>query len=136
MEKKPKGVFIVAIIVLIAAVLAMIVGISTIIPGTPLDVIWTLKNSFPAGFRSTLFGMIFGYFILILALVMFYAVYGLIKGRKSAWCITIIIFTVNGIGDAISVASDGSINGIFGILFVTAFLLYLTRPRVRKFFEK
>ena len=53
METRPKGVLIVAVVVFIAALLALIVGLTIFIPGTPLDMIWTLKNSFPTGFRSS-----------------------------------------------------------------------------------
>jgi hypothetical protein len=91
METRPKGVLIVAIIVFIAALLALIVGITIFIPGTHLDMIWTLKNSFPTGFRSSSTGMIFGYSILILGLILISAVWGL----------------VNGIGDFISVIFGG-----------------------------
>jgi hypothetical protein len=135
MEKRPKGVLIVAIIFFIAAILALMVGISTIFPGTPLDVIWTLKNSFPTGFRNTSTGMIFGYFLLTLGLIMLYTVYGLIKGQKWAWWITLIIVTINGIGDAVSVAlGNGGINGISGIIIAGSFIFYLNRPGVKKFF--
>jgi uncharacterized BrkB/YihY/UPF0761 family membrane protein len=137
MDNRPKGVLIVTIIVFIAAILALIIGISIIIPGTPLDVIWTLKNSFPIGFKSTFIGIIFGYFLLALGLIMLYSAYGLTKGRKWAWWITVIIFTVNGIGYAVSVAlgSSGS-DGITGILIAVVFLFYLTRPSVKNYFEK
>src|SRR5208337_1982089 len=134
MEHRPKGVLIVAIILFFAAVVALIVATSIIFPGTPLDVIWALKNSFPAGFRNTSAGMIFGYFLLVLGLLMLSTVYGLVKGRKWAWWIVIIIFAVNGIGDAVSVALGGGINGISGILLAVVFVFYLTRPGVRKFF--
>ena len=135
MDKRPKGVIILAIIVFIAAILALIVSISTILPGTPLDIIWTLKNSFPTGFRSTVAGMIFGLFILTLGLIMIYAGSGLLKGKKWAWWTILIIFLANGIGDAISVAYGGGIKGISGILIASAFLFYLTRPNVKKFFQ-
>ncbi len=135
MEKRPKGVTFVAVIVFIAAAVALIVGISTIIPGTPLDFIWTVKNSFPAGFRSTTTGMIFGYFILILGLIMIGSGYGLLKGKKWAWLTVLIIFLINGIGDAISVAYGGGINGLSGIIIASAFLIYLTRPHVKEFFS-
>jgi hypothetical protein len=135
MGNRPIGVLIVAIIVFIAAVIAFIVGITIIFPGTPLDVIWTLKNSFPAGFRNTSTGIFFGYFLLILSLIMLYAAYGLIKGQKMAWWITIIIFAANGIGDAVSLLYGGGINGISGIIIAAIFLFYLTRPGVKKFFE-
>ena len=136
MVNRPKGVLFVVIVVFMAAVLALIVGISTIIPGTPLDMIWTLKNSFPTGFRSSFTGILFGYFILILGLTMVYAGLGLLKGRKWAWWTIIIIFAVNGIGDAVSLAFGGGIDGISGILIASAFIVYLTRPGVKEFFEK
>ena len=136
MENRPRGVLIVAIIALIAAIIALIVGISIIFPGTPLDVIWTLKNSFPPGFRNTSLGITFGYFLLIGVLILLYAAYGLIKGKKIAWWITILIFTANGIGDAISLIYGGGINGISGIIIATIFLFYLTRPGVKKYFQK
>lgn len=136
MEKRPKGVMFVSVIVFIAAAVALIVGISTIIPGTPLDFIWTVKNSFPAGFRITTTGMIFGYFILVLGLIMIGSGYGLLKGKKWAWLTVLIIFLINGIGDAISVAYGGGINGLSGIIIASAFLFYLTRPHVKEFFQK
>ncbi len=135
MEDRPKGILIVAIIVFIAAVLALIIGISIIIPGTPLDAIWNLKNSFPTGFKSTLVGILFAYFLIILGLIMLYATYGIAKGLKSAWWITLIIFTVNGIGDAVSLAFGGGFNGITGIIIIGLFLFYLTRPNVKKYFK-
>ena len=85
MEIRPKGVLIVGIIVFIAALLALIVGITIFVPGTPLDMIWNLKNSFPTGFRSSSTGIIFGYFIVILGLILISAVWRLLKGMKWAW---------------------------------------------------
>ena len=135
MKERPKGVTIVAVIVFIAAILAFIVGISIIIPGTPLDFIWTLRNSFPTGFRSTTTGMIFGLFILVLGLILVSSGYGLLKGKKWAWLTVLIIFLINGIGDVISVIYGGGINGLSGIIIASAFLFYLTRPHVKEFFQ-
>lgn len=135
MENRPKGIIVVAILMFLAAVMALIVGISTFIPGTPLDVLWTLNNSFPPGFRSTAMGMIFGIFILVLGLIILSAVWGLLKGRKWAWWITVIIFVANGIGDVARLALGG-IEGIVGILIAAGFLFYLIRPGIKSFFEK
>ena len=136
METRPKGVIIIAIIVLIAALLALIVGITIFVPGTPLDMIWSVKNSFPTGFRSTFTGVIFGYFIVILGLILISAVWGLLKGMKWAWWIVLIVFLINGIGDVISIIFGGGLNAIAGILIISAFIIYMTRPNVRRYFEK
>ena len=135
MKNRPKGIIIIAIIMFLAALIALIIGISIIIPGTPLDVLWTIKNSFPSGFRSTFIGMIFGIFLLVLFIIGLITVWGLINGRKWAWWITVIILMVNGIGDVANIAL-GSIDGIVGILIAIGFLFYLTRPGVKAFFEK
>ncbi|MGZ4851987.1 MAG: hypothetical protein ACXV3D_02205 [Halobacteriota archaeon] len=134
MKTRPKGISIVAVISFLAALVAVLVAVSILFPGTPLDVIWSLKNSFPAGFKNTSVGMLFGYLLLVLAVVGFCSVYGLVKGLKWAWWIVIVTLAVNGIGDAVSVA-QGNIAGIAGILIAAVFLFYLTRPNVRAFFE-
>jgi len=46
-----------------------------------------------------------------------------------------MIFAANGIGDAVSVALGGGINGISGILLAVVLVFYLTRPGVRNFFK-
>jgi hypothetical protein len=135
-ETRPKGILIVALIVFVAALLALIVGITIFIPGTPLDMIWTVKNSFPTGFRSSSTGIIFGYFIIILGLILISAVWGLLKGKKWAWWTVIIVFLVNGIGDALSVAFGGGVNGISGVVIISVFIIYLTRSNVKKYFQE
>ena len=70
MENRPKGVLIVTIILFFAVFVAVIVAISIIFSGAPLDAIWALKNSFPRGFRNTSAGVVFGYFLLVLGLIM------------------------------------------------------------------
>jgi hypothetical protein len=140
MKNRPKGIVIIAIIMFLAAVIALIVGISIIIPGTPLDVLWTLKNSFPSGFRSTFIGMLFGIFLLILGLLALFIVWNLVKGRKWAWWITVIILSVQAIGSAARLAlgegvSEGLSDILIALIFIY-FIYYLTRPGVKAYFEK
>ena len=134
MKTRPKGISVVAIISFLAALVAVLVAVSILFPGTPLDVIWSLRNPFPAEFKDTLAGMLFGYFLLSLGVVGLCLVYGLVKGLRWAWWVAIAVFAVNGIGDAVSVA-QGNITGIAGIAIAAVFLFYLTRPSVRAFFE-
>jgi len=134
MGNTPKGILIVTLILFFAAVMALIVAVSTLIPGTPLDILWTLNNSLPPGFKSTALGIAFGVFILFLGLILLFTVWGLPKGRKWAWWITVIIFVANGLGDITRLALGG-IEGIVGILIAAVFLFYLTRPEVKEFFK-
>ena len=135
MKSRPKGITIIGVLLVIVSILAFILGISIIIPGTPLDVLWTLNSSFPLNFKSTFTGLIFGYFLIILSIIALYTRWGFLKGRKWAWWIIVIIFVVNGVGDLVRIILGGVFEGIFGIMIAAGFLYYLTRPGVRAFFE-
>ena len=135
MENRPKGISIVAIIFFFLAILSLIIGISIIIPNTPLDVLWTLKNSFPPGFKYTTAGIAFGYFLVILGLIILYTGWGLLKGRKWAWWLAVIMLVANGIAGIVSLAL-GNFGEILGVLIIAGFLFYLTRHGIRAFFEK
>jgi hypothetical protein len=97
-------------------------------------VLWTLNKSNPPGFRYTPAGMIFGYFLFILGFVVLSAGWGLLKGLKWAWWITVIIFVANEIGDIVRLALGG-IEGLVGIFIAGRFLYNLTRPGVKHFFK-
>jgi hypothetical protein len=135
MENKPKGILILAIVMFFAAFMGFIVFISTFVNGTPLDVIWTLNNSIPQDFKNSLLGKILGIFVLMIGIIVLSAGWGLLKGLKWAWWITVIIFVLNGIGDVLRVVLGG-FEGIAGILIALIILYYLTRPDVKAFFNK
>ncbi len=132
MAKRPLGIVIVAIIMFLATAMALIVGISLLLPGTALDILWTLN---PAAAGLTSMGTILGFFLLVIGIITLSAGIGFLKGRKWAWWIVVIIFVLNGIGDVFRIALGG-IEGIVGVLIAAVFLFYLTRPEVKKFFEK
>jgi hypothetical protein len=136
LKKTPIGIILLGALVFIVALIALIVGISTLLPGTPLDIVWNIKNSFPPDFRTTMIGKVFGSFILILGMVMMASVYGLIKGSKIAWWAIVIIFTVNLVGDLVSVILGKGIDNVIGIVIVGVLLIYMTRPSVRSYFNK
>ena len=132
MKIRPKGILIISILWFIAGVLAFsILGISIISPGTHLLDLLSASN-FPPG---TSIGIVV-ILILILGLIVLSTGWGLLKGQKWAWWMTVIIFASAGIVDAVRVVL-GSINieGIVGVLIAVGILFYLTRPGVLKFFK-
>ncbi len=136
MKNRPLGILIVAIILFFAALMALIVGISLLVPGTALDVLWTLNPSVHVGF--TQMGKILGVFLLILGIIILFTGVGMLKGQRWAWWITVIIFTANAIGDVARISMGGNdiYGGMVGILIAAGFLFYLTRPSVKDFFKK
>jgi hypothetical protein len=135
LKKRPFGIIILSILVFFIAAIALVVGLSTLLPGTPLDIVWSIKNSFPPGFKTTMFGKIFGSFILILGIIMLASAYGLLKGNKIAYWTILIVFIVNLIGDLLSVITGKGIENITGVVIVGILIIYMTRPTVRKYFK-
>ncbi len=134
MEKRPAGVKIVGLIVFIVSMIALTAGISILVVGTPLDILWTLKSSISTSIRGTFIGIIFGTFVLILGLVLLASSYGIIKGNKIAWWAVVIIFGINALGDLVTVLM-GNLNSLIGVIIVGILILYLTRPNVRRYFK-
>lgn len=134
MEKRPKGVTIVSFVVFIVAVIALIAGISILVVGTPLDILWTMKSSLSPSIRGTMIGNLFGIFVMLLGIILLASSYGLLKGNKIAWWAVVIIFGINALGDLISLVM-GNIQSISGVIIVGILLVYLTRLNVRKYFD-
>jgi hypothetical protein len=61
--------------------------------------------------------------------------YGLLKGRRWAWRLTIILSVISIVLNAISIAT-GNIGGIVSIIISWIILYYLYRPRVKAYFSK
>jgi len=134
METRPKGITIISLLVFIVAVVALIAGISILVVGTPLDILWTIKSSLSPSIRGTMIGIIFGIFVMAIGFILLASSYGLLKGNKIAWWAVVIIFGVNALGDLVSVIM-GNIQSIFGVIIVGILLIYLTRPNVRNYYS-
>jgi uncharacterized membrane protein (UPF0136 family) len=65
----------------------------------------------------------------------FVVAYGLLKGRSSAWKLTVIVSTISIAVNAISIATGNTI-GIINIIISGMILYYLYRPHVRAYFDK
>jgi hypothetical protein len=77
----------------------------------------------------------FGALLLVVALVAAATAIGLLRGRRWAWLLALATFTVNGLGDLVTllVVRDW-LRGGSGVLIAAGFLFFLQRPRVRAYF--
>ena len=103
--------------VTIIAILAIIGGISSIAVGVPLLVV------------------IIGIAFIALGIVYFVVAYGLWKGKKWAWTITMIVSVISIIIGIASIAT-GNVGAIIQIIISAVVIYYLYRPNVRAFFGK
>ena len=131
--RRPAIVSIVAAFLAAAAMIALVTGITLLIPRTPLDQIWQLNPAAHQAFAAA--GRASGSGLLALACAVALAAKGLLNGRRWAWQLTILLFALNGMGDLVSLfLTRDRIRGASGILVAGGFLFLLLRPSVRTLF--
>lgn len=80
-------------------------------------------------------GIAIGGILLALAIVSFLVAYGLLKGLRWAWTVTVILSIISIVFNAISLAT-GNIASIISIIISGIILYYLYRPHVKAYFGK
>jgi uncharacterized membrane protein HdeD (DUF308 family) len=101
----------------IIAILAIIAGISSIAVGVPL------------------LAVLIGIGFVILGIVYLAVAYGLWKGKKWAWTITLIVSVISIIIGIASLAT-GNVGAIIQIIISAIIIYYLYRPNVKAYFGK
>jgi hypothetical protein len=156
-KSRPLGVTIIAILNIIGGVLMLIFGIGLITLGTVLPTLppsafnqsqlqgnlTTGQTPIPAGappmaleFLLGGVGIAFGAVLVVLAIVSFVVAYGLLKGRRWAWTVTIILSIISIVWNAITLATAANFGGIISIIISGIIIYYLFRPHVKAYFGK
>ena len=76
-----------------------------------------------------------GSVIIAIGIVSFIVAYGLLKGMRWAWVVTVVLSIISIALNAISIAT-GNIGGIVSIIISGIILYYLYRPHVKAYFGK
>lgn len=149
--KRPIGVTIIAILIIIGGIVLLIGGISLI----GLGAIFSLSSTEidQAGPNSTgiaeiaalgMIPIVMGIIMLILGIAYLVVSYGLLKGKGWAWTITIIVTIIGLIMQIISAIVIGSFTSsiitgltshIIGIIISGIIIYYMFRPHVKAFFR-
>lgn len=138
-KKRPIGVTIIAILIIIGVILLLLAGIGVIAVGSL--------------FISEITGLVFviiGAILLAVGIGYIVVSYGLLKGKRWAWTITVVLLFI---GIAINVVSiiifgyftfnmdtysflASNSGSIAGIIISVIILYYLYRPHVKSYFGK
>ena len=153
-QSRPRGVSIIAILIIIAGVLSLLLGIGLVVIGPFLmNGVQTTSSNLGSQLGPPILGLIFivfGGILLGLGVANLVMAYGLWKGKGWAWTISIIVLFI---GIAISIASvsitstgvfsnAGSnllgdiVSGIVSIGISAFIVYYLYRPHVKAYFGK
>jgi hypothetical protein len=107
-------------------------GISLLFPGSVLDAMWRIK---PAEHQQLLTaGAAAAFGFLALSAAMAATSVGAFLRRRWGWRFALIIFSINGLGDAARIVLGAPIEGAIGVGIVVTVLFWLTRPHVRAMF--
>jgi hypothetical protein len=153
-QSRPRGVSIIAILIIIVGVLSLLLGIGLVVIGPFLmNGVQTSSSNLGSQIGPQILGLIFlvfGGILLGLGVANLVMAYGLWKGKGWAWTISIIVLFI---GIAISIVSvsitstgvysnAGSnlvgdiVSGIVSIGINAFIVYYLYRPHVKAYFGK
>jgi glucan phosphoethanolaminetransferase (alkaline phosphatase superfamily) len=153
-QSRPRGVSIIAILIIIAGVLSLLFGIGLVVIGPFLmNGVQTSSSNLGSQIGPQILGLVFlvfGGILLGLGVANLVMAYGLWKGKGWAWTISIIVLFI---GIAISIASvsitstgvfsnAGSnllgdiVSGIVSIGISAFIVYYLYKPHVKAYFGK
>jgi hypothetical protein len=135
MKRRPGPVVVVTTFIFFAAAVALLTGVSLLFPNPIWSRLWDLNR--PAYIAFERFGRTAGIPLLALGVVTGIAGTCLIKGKKWAWWFAISLFAINGLGDLVALLlTRDLVKGGSGVLIAVAFLFYLTRPNVNRYFRE
>ncbi len=153
-QSRPRGVSIIAILIIIAGVLSLLLGIGLVVIGPFLmNGVQTSSSNLGSQIGPQILGLVFlvfGGILLGLGVANLVMAYGLWRGKGWAWTISIIVLFI---GIAISIASvsitstgvfsnAGSnllgdiVSGIVSIGISAFIVYYLYKPHVKAYFGK
>lgn len=140
---------VIAILNIIGSVIMLIIGpplsfAGTIIPFVLQSIPEQQQQSMTSGnvdlsqVSASLVGsgiLALGWILMAIGIFSFIVAYGLLKGRSSAWKLTVILSTISIAVNAISIATGNTI-GIVNVIISGIILYYLYRSYVRAYFGK
>ena len=133
-QSRWSGLDVIVIFLIFATVMAATVGLALLFPGHLLDAMWRLNPEARTAFEGM--GRLSSVLLFVVGAVAAGAAVGILRRRKLGWWLAVVLFSVNAVGDAVSVIQGRIWQGLFGVLISALFLAYLLRPSVRAQFNR
>ncbi len=128
------GLSVVIAFLIFATLMAGFVGTLLLFPGRLLESLWRFNPEARLAFQSM--GRLASILLFVVGGVACGGAVGIYRRRKWGWWLAIVLFSVNALGDAVSLFVMGRVlQSASGILISGSFLLYLMQPSVRRQFD-
>ncbi len=113
--------------------MAAYAAITMAFPGTPLDSLWALNKRGHEGL--VWLGRIAAIPFVVLSVALVFAAVGWLRRRRWGWVLGVTIIGINMAGGLSQVVMGERLKGAVGVVIAGALLGYMTRSRIRKYFE-
>jgi len=130
---RPFGVTLLALLHVLQAILAFIIGLVLVALGTFLP---RFLTQFPRLARHTGLFEIIGAIAIIVASLYLLLSYGLWTGKGWAWTISLILAGLGIILSLVTLILRGGVGGVIALILDAVIIYYLTRVNVKAFFGK
>lgn len=134
-RSSPIAPIIVSVLALLAAAIAVAAGVTLLWPGTPLDVIWSIRTD-DAHQQMLALGWPVGAGLWLVGLVAVVLAVGSLQRRRWAWWLAVAGLAVNGLSDLARLPMGQVAEGLIGVAIAGVLLALLVWPRVRTQFDR
>lgn len=133
-RRRPVTPMIVGVFYFSASLICAAAGLSLLLPRGAFDWMWAIK---PAAYQQLLVMAPWsGIGFCLLAMAMALTSVGCFRRKPWGWVLAVAIFAINGLADASRVLAGEVLEGLIGVIAAGAILYLLSRPRIRRAFEK
>lgn len=130
---RPRGFIPIGIFFIFGATMAGYAAVTLFRPGTFLDALWALNKRGHAGLVP--FGRKASLLFLVLSGMLAAAAIGWSRRRHWGWTLGVTIISINAAGDLVNLARGERLKGLVGVVVAGWLLIYMTRPKVRAYFQ-
>ena len=130
-QQRPTGITVISILMIIGGLILLFTGIAPLVIG-PLISIDSDYSTGSLGFLITIGGLA----LVILGIASLIVSWGLLKGKKWARTITLIISFIAIIFAIISLVSSGDLTHVISIIIYGIIIYYMFTDKVKLFFGK
>jgi hypothetical protein len=128
--QRPTGITIISVLMIIGGLILLFTGITPLFIGPLISIDSNYQSS--AGFLITIGGLT----LVVLGIASIIVSWGLLKGKRWARTITLIISFISIIFAIISLASSGDLIHIISIIIYGIIIYYMFTDKVKLFFGK
>ncbi len=132
-EDQRPGAFVpIGVFFLFGATMAAYAAVTLLKPGTVLDRLWVLNET--GHVQLATLGKSAGLGFIVLSALMCAAAGGWFRRRYWGWVLGTAMIAINAAGDLVNLTRGEHWKGAAGVGIAGLLLIYMTRPRVRRYF--